>query len=409
MQVTTLVFFALLIFFTWRGYQKGFIGSITRILSWIVAYPAALIFTPSVAALLMQHTMLTGLVVYFIAGASIFLLVSFMVAFALTHVGKLVPESEAATTGSKIGGAGVGVLVGALAGLLAVYFMGLVLTPKPLPAQHLESDPTASANPTNATTNATTNGATAPGVPALRDLERSRDSFIEASAKKLMGAAAATAVDLAVEDKTASQVAKAFVQDPQTMLGHVQQMTNSGQMQSLMADENIQSLLTTGDTHALMRNPEFKALIENPSMQALMAQSDVNSDAGAQAAAEKMVLAWNRVQLIKHDPRIIAIVNDPEFQQQLNSPNKLPLMMNPKLNQLTQIIFNQETIPVNGMSNYEVIDVNTNQPATADQQNAEQNQTPTQIYRWTDENGRVHYSDQPAPAGKNTAPDTATQ
>lgn len=405
MQVTTLVFFALLIFFTWRGYQKGFIGSITRILSWIVAYPAALIFTPAVAALLMQHTLLTGVIVYFVAGAGIFLLVSFIVAFALTHIGKLVPESDAATTSSKIGGAGVGVLVGALAGLLAVYLMGLVLTPKPLPAQHLETDSIASAN----TTSATTNGASAPGVPALRDLERSRDSFIEASAKKLMGAAAATAVDLAVEDKTASQVAKAFVQDPQIMLGHVQEMTNSGQMQSLMADETIQSLLTTGDTQALMRNPEFKALIENPSMQALMAQSDVNSDAGAQAAAEKMVLAWNRVQLIKHDPRIIAIVNDPEFQQQLNSPNKLPLMLNPKLNQLTQIIFNQEPIPLNGMSNYEVIDIDTQQPATAGEANAEQNQNPTQIYRWTDENGRVHYSDQPAPAGQTTAPETTNQ
>lgn len=401
MQVTTLVFFALLVFFTWRGYQKGFIGSITRILSWIVAYPAALIFTPTVAALLMQHTVLTGLIVYFIAGAGIFLLVSFIVSFALTHIGKLVPESEAATTGSKIGGASVGVLVGALAGLLAVYFMGLVLTPKPLPTQDLESDSAGMphlASPPQ--------GSTVQGVPNVRDLERSKDSFIEASAKKLMGAAAATAVDLAVEDKTASQVAKAFVQDPQTMLGHVQQMTHSGQMQTLMSDEKIQSLLTTGDTHALMHNPDFKALIENPSMQALMAQADVNSDAGAQAAAEKMVLAWNRVQLIKHDPRVLAIVTDPEFQQQLNSPNKLPLMLNPKLNQLTQIIFNQESIPVNGMNNYQVIDVNTTQSTstTADKQNAEENKKPTQIYRWTDENGRVHYSDQPARPDQLTQP-----
>lgn len=390
MQITTLVFFALLIFFTWRGYQKGFIGSITRILSWIVAYPAALIFTPTVAALLMQHTVLTGLIVYFIAGAGIFLLVSFIVSLLLSGVGKLVPENYVTNTGSKIGGAGVGVLVGALAGLLAVYVLGLVLTPKQnLLNENLTANP---ATNTAANSAPASNSTTIP-VPTLRNLQSANDSFIEASAKKLMGAAAATAVDLAVEDKTASQVAKAFVQDPQTMLGHVQQMTNSGQMQTLMADEKIQSLLTTGDTHALMRDPEFKALIDNPSMQALMAQADVNTDAGAQAAAEKMVFAWNRVQIIKHDPRVIAIVNDPEFQQQLNSPNKLPLMLNPKLNQLTQIIFSQETIAANGTNNYEVIEVKQNN--TGSQTTEETPRTPTQIYRWTDENGQVHYSDQP--------------
>lgn len=390
MQITTLVFFALLIFFTWRGYQKGFIGSITRILSWIVAYPAALIFTPTVAALLMQHTVLTGLIVYFIAGVGIFLLVSFIVSLLLSGVGKLVPENHVTNTGSKIGGAGVGVLVGALAGLLAVYVLGLVLTPKQNTiTENLTTNTTTNTPPPNTPANSPTNHP----VPTLRNLQSANDSFIEASAKKLMGAAAATAVDLAVEDKTASQVAKAFVQDPQTMLGHVQQMTNSGQMQTLMADEKIQSLLTTGDTHALMRDPEFKALIDNPSMQALMAQADVNSDAGAQAAAEKMVFAWNRVQIIKHDPRVIAIVNDPEFQQQLNSPNKLPLMLNPKLNQLTQIIFSQETIAANGTNNYEVIEVKQNN--TGSQTTEETSRTPTQIYRWTDENGQVHYSDQP--------------
>ncbi len=396
MKITTLVFFALLIFFIWRGYQKGFIGSITRILSWVVAYPAALIFTPMTANLLMQHTALTGVIVYFVAGAGIFLLVSFVVSLLLTGIGKLIPDNKITNTGSKIGGAGVGVLVGALTGLLAVYLLGLLL-PAGLPATQSALHTKTPAEAIN--TNTVANSSPGTAVPALRDLQQANDSFIEASAKKLMGTAAATLVDLAVEDKTTSQVAKAFVQDPQAMLGHVQQMSHSGQMQSLLADENVQSLLTTGDTQALTRNPEFKALIENPSMQALMAQSDVSSDAGTQAAAEKMVYAWNRVQMLKHDPRVIAIVTDPEFQQQLNATNKLPLMMNPKLNQLTQIIFSQETIAANGMSGYEVVDQTQYQPA--DSKGEDNTDTPTRIYRWTDENGQVHFSDQPAaPAEK---------
>lgn len=400
MHITTIVFFALLAFFTWRGYQKGFIGSITRVLGWIVAYPAAIIFTKPVAKLIMEHTSLGGLFVYFIAGATLFLLVSFLVSLLLNVLAKLIPENDATQIGSRIGGASVGVLMGALVGLLVVYAIGLVLTPKIHPQQ---PEQVSDSSQENSATTTNHNRAPATDVPHVRDLAKSNDSFIEASAKKLMGKAAATAVDLALDDKTTTQITKAFVENPQSMLTHVQQVANDGQMKELMADEKIQSILTTGDTNALLRNPDFQDLMNNPSVQALMSQSDVKSEAGAQAAAEKMVLAWSRVQTIKHDPRVIAILNDPEFQQQLNSANKLPLMMNPKLNQLTEIIFSSETTPANGMGNYQVRDINeadtgantapaTNNSAEADSKPA------TTIYRWTDENGQVHYSDKPVKA-----------
>lgn len=394
MHITTIIFFALLAFFTWRGYQKGFIGSITRVLGWIVAYPAAIVFTKPTAKLIMQHTALDGLLVYFIAGSAIFLLVSFLVSLLLNLLAKLIPETDATQVGSRIGGASIGLLMGALVGLLVVYAIGLVLTPKVQPIQNEQTvDLSLTENNSD-----NTNRAPATGVPHVRDLAKSNDSFIEASAKKLMGNAAATAVDLALDDKTTTQITKAFVENPQSMLTHVQQVANDGQMKNLMADEKIQSILNTGDTQALMRDPAFKELMNNPSVQALMSQSDVNSDAGSQAAAEKMVQAWNRVQTIKHDPRVIAIISDPEFQQQLNSSNKLPLMMNPKLNQLTEIIFSSETMPANGMGNYQIQDINaaaTNTASTTNKESGEDSKPATTIYRWTDENGQVHYSDKP--------------
>jgi uncharacterized membrane protein required for colicin V production len=396
MHITTIVFFALLAFFTWRGYQKGFIGSITRVLGWIVAYPAAIVFTKPVAKLIMQHTSLDGLIVYFIAGSAIFLLVSFLVSLLLNLLAKFIPETDATQVGSRIGGASVGVLMGALVGLLVVYAIGLLLTPKTQPLQQEQVSDISLADNSDTTNN--THRAPATGVPHVRDLAKSNDSFIEASAKKLMGNAAATAVDLALDDKTTTQITKAFVENPQSMLTHVQQVANDGQMKNLMADEKIQSILTTGDTNALLRDPGFQELMNNPSVQALMSQSDVKSEAGAQAAAEKMVQAWSRVQTIKHDPRVIAIISDPEFQQQLNSSNKLPLMMNPKLNQLTEIIFSSEATPANGMGNYQVQDINEGATDTAPATNNaadEESKPAVTIYRWTDENGRVHYSDKP--------------
>lgn len=396
MHISTIVFFALLAFFTWRGYQKGFIESITRILALIVAYPAAIFFTRPFAKWLIANTALDGLLVYFIAGTTIFVVVSLLVMLLLNLLAKLIPDNHATELGSKIGGAGVGVFMGAIIGLIVVYGLGLVITPTP--AAPSIANNTAPTEQQNVQSN--TNTGAALGVPRINDLEKSKDSFIEASAKKLIGNAAAAAVDLALDDKTTTQVTKAFVQDPQSMLTHVQQVTNNGQLQELMADENIQSIMATGDTQALMRDPAFKELMNNPSVQALMTQSDVDSSTGSKAAAEKMITAWNRVQTLKHDPRVIAIISDPEFQQQLNSPNKLHLMMNPKLNQLTEIIFSSDTIPANGMSKYRVHDLNqTNRMETTSAASTEaaeeEEKAPAKIYRWTDENGRVHYSDKP--------------
>lgn len=398
MHISTIVFFALLALFTWRGYQKGFIQSITRILSWIVAYPAAIFFTKPFAKWLIDNTALDGLLVYFVAGCTIFLVVSFIVTLLLNLLAKLIPDNQATALGSKIGGAGAGVLMGAIIGLIVVYALGIIITPKH-PAPPVVVTQTTS---NEQTLQAIDNTPSATAVPPINELEKSKDSFIEASAKKLIGNAAATAVDFALEDKTTTQVTKAFVENPQSMLTHVQHVANNGQLKELMGDEKIQSIMTTGDTHALMRDPAFKELMNNPSVQALMTQSDIGNDTSSQIAAEKMITAWNKVQTLRHDPRVIAIITDPEFQQQLNSPNKLQLMMNPKLNQLTEIIFNNETIPANGMTQYQVHDINrieqttsTNTTPPDQKTGAENKEEPTPIYRWTDENGQVHYSDKP--------------
>lgn len=388
MHLSTIVFFSVLAFFTWRGYQKGFVQAITRILSWIVAYPAAIFFTPSFATWLSAKTALDGLIVFAVAGFAIFLVVSLLVTALLTLIAKLIPDNKITNFGSKIGGAGVGVFIGAVAGLIIVYILGIALAARPtIPAHAAQSDASAESSVQ------TTAPSPSANVPHLNDLEKARDSFIEASAKKIIGKAAATAVDLTVKDETTTRLTRAFVEDPHAMLTHVQQVSHDGELQKLMADEDIQSIMTTGDTQALIRNPAFKDLMDNPGVRALMAESDVNNEKGREAAAEKMITAWNKVQMIKHDPRVITIINDPEFQQQLNSPNKLPLMMNPKLNQLTQIIFSNETIPANGMLQYQ--DIDNDNAAKKDEGAEDMEKSQNKIYRWTDKDGQVHYSDKP--------------
>ncbi len=183
------------------------------------------------------------------------------------------------------------------------------------------------------------------------------------------------------------------------MLSHIQQLTNDGQIKTLLSDTSIQELLSKGDTNALMANQDFQNLMSNADMQAILENADDGEmgKTSQQVAAEKMVAAWDRTEAIKNDPRVIAIISDPEFQQQLNSSNKFPLLTNPKLQMLTEIIFTAPAKTENGLTQYEIKDIsNTDkklqQPATKKNENT-QEKTEQKIYRWTDESGKVHYSD----------------
>jgi uncharacterized membrane protein required for colicin V production len=410
MSLSTLVFFGLLAFFTWRGYQKGFIKSITRILSLIIAYPAAIFFTKPTAKWIMANSAIDGIIVYFIAGTGIFLLISITVTLLLNWIAQSVPEDSKWNIHSKYAGAGVGAFMGCIAGLVLVYFVSVALTLKTQDPHALKQATEISAETENNAGIQTSTTGTKKNVPHIKYLSEFEDSYIEASAKKLIGKAAATGVRLAVGDSTAANITEAFVENPQSMLTHVQAVNNNGQIKNLLADEKIQSILTTGDKHALAREPGFQELINNPHMQAILNQSDIDSQKGSEAAAEKLVEAWGKMQTLKHDPRVIAILTDPEFQAQLNSGNKLPLMMNPKLNQLTEIIFSSETPAANNMEKYQINDINNSGivesiPAIhANAQSTETEKKPTTVYRWTDDEGNVHFSDKPVETKPIEAP-----
>jgi uncharacterized membrane protein required for colicin V production len=405
MNFATIVFGALVFFFVWRGYQKGFIGSITRIVSWLIAYPAAIYLTKPVAELIVKHSPLDGMIVYFIAGSAIFLIVSIGVGKLLTLFSATISDTTQIENSSKIGGAIVGCVVGGILGLLAVYAIDLTQKPAAVTSKNTTAEESLYI-PRNQNTTNNSDAAKTSGV----------DNFIDASAKKLVSNVAATAVDLTLHDATTTHLTRAFAENPQSMLGHIQQLSNDGQIQALLGDSDFQELLTKGDTNALMGNEGFQSLMNNADMQAILENvgDDKTGKTSQQLTAEKMVAAWGRTNDLKNDPRVITIVTDPEFQQQINSTNKLPLLTNPKLKMLTEIIFSSptttnDTTEVNrmaqqnnillesGITQYEINDIsnahkNVQQPLSSDNAKPEKKPDP-KIFRWTDENGKVHYSD----------------
>jgi hypothetical protein len=159
-----------------------------------------------------------------------------------------------------------------------------------------------------------------------------------------------------------------------------------------------------------MHNADFQQLLQNPDMQAIISSSD---ESAKRAATEKMIQAWQKVTTLKNDSRVLDIMKDPAFQAQLNSPNKLPLLMNPKLRELSEIIFSndlgseraapgiQAPAPQKSNVHYTLEDITqgtgekTKAVEALSETHKREELPEEKIYRWTDENGKVHYSDKP--------------
>lgn len=417
MSMTTIVFIVILLFFMWRGYQKGFVGAISKVLSFLVAYPAAIFLTKPFANLLRNYIGVDGLILFLIAGCTIFAAVSLIVTLLLNGIARLIPQNQFTETSSKIGGTAFGILIGSLFGLIAVYVIDIFAKPVHSNTEiaNTQADTKSTQNNVNNKTQREREEAeiikkyvVAEGAPVT-------DSFIDTTAKKLVSTAASAAVGIITSDKTTSDITKVITQDPQATLNHVQNMTNNGEFKQLLSKPDFQAELNRGNVESLMQNEDFQQLIQNPDMQAIISATDdpTNGKSAEQATAEKMIQAWQKVATLKTDPRVLAIVNDPAFQAQLNSPNKLPLLMNPKMRELSEIIFSsdssgrmvetseQELAPKKSSVHYTVEDItNGSRPSETEteaesQNNKKEEQTETKLYRWTDENGKVHFSDKP--------------
>jgi uncharacterized membrane protein required for colicin V production len=426
MSMTTIVFIAILVFFVWRGYQKGFVGAISRVLSFLIAYPAAIFLTKPFAKLLHSYIGLDGLILFLIAGCTIFAVVSLIVTLILNGIARLIPHNQYTETSSKIGGAAFGILIGGLFGLIAVYVIDIFAKPTHTNAE-LASTQDSAATKKDARAIAET-GAEAETIKKYVMAEGApvKDSFLESTAKKFVSTAASTAVGIVTSDKNTADITRVMTQDPQATLNHVQNMTNNGELKQLLNNPDFQQELNHGNTASLMQNKDFKQLMQNPDMQAIIASGsgdDISGESNQQAAAEKMLQAWQKVATLKTDPRVLAIVSDPAFQAQLNSANKLPLLMNPKMRELSEIIFSsdgagasdttlapqQSSQPTKVHYTVEDITEDNRQQARATEEAAKaetgspnskkEEQTETKLYRWTDENGKVHFSDKPI---KNT-------
>ena len=307
------LFLVVVVFFAYRGYKKGLLRSLSRVLSLLAGYTAAILFTEQVSAILASRFELEGIVSFIAAGLGLFFAAGIGVSIIFWIIAQLMPTQETPTTASAFGGLAIGSIVGVVVAIIAVWSFTFVRDFR--------------------------------GRPEVDELAQTDESKIETLANKVAGKAVYTAMSLGSVNPEVARLSAAMIEAPAEISQHAQQLMSSEDLQALLADPQSQAVMDSGDANALRQLPAFQQLAKNPDFLALARSAGMLTDDAENSVSSEAILAtrmteiWGRVQQVKNDRRVQEILRDPEFQQKAKSGNPVDMLTNPRLLELANIIF----------------------------------------------------------------------
>jgi hypothetical protein len=198
----------------------------------------------------------------------------------------------------------------------------------------------------------------------------------------LAGSAVSAAMSAGSVTPEVARLSGALAAAPADAMQRAQRLMKSTEFLALMQDPRNHRVLDSGNPERVQQLPAFRALAVNPDLLALGEMSGLTDDDLDAELARQLTDTWGRAQQVNNDPRVQAILADPEFQAALDSGNPVDLLTNHQLLELADIIFADETTAA------------TSDQSTTGTSAAKPPKEPTEIYQWTDSSGRIQYSDQ---------------
>lgn len=310
MDIPLLIFCACVLFFSYRGYRNGLLASLSRVIGLLGGYLAAIIYSFTLYSWLQANTPLQGVLAYVIASLALLVGGGILVAFMFGLLAKLIPQSAHESSLSSIGGSLVGLAVGALIGLILVWSLVFLQDMRPdLVGDNIKS------------------------------------GLVEGVAKQVAGKAVNAAMNFADADPDVVKISAALASSPAEITQQFQRLTTSPELISLLRQPSNQAVLDSGDLQAIKSLPDFQHLMKNPDMLSLATTSGMLSSTGAtndkveDVMAEKISDTWSRTLNMINDSRVQEILNDPEFQEQIEYGNLANLITDPRLMELAKLIF----------------------------------------------------------------------
>jgi uncharacterized membrane protein required for colicin V production len=348
MNITLLLFLIIVAVSAFRGYRSGILVIAARVVSLVLAYLGAILFTTSAAGLLQKHTAIEGLIAYMIAGSLVFIVTSILLSsifsFLIRHFAEKSTDTNKA---SSVAGGLFGAVVGCLVGLMAVWFVSTF--------QEI--------------------------LLAKKGQQIAKSSAFEQTVKKLTSAAIGGIVSGTTSDSYLANGAAKLLSNPAENIQHFNRLTQTGALRNLLQSSEARSALDSQNPAALLNSQAFNQLALNPDFVALTNELNLveNGPQKDKQLAIKITRLWTQIKQVQNNPQYLEIVNDPEIKQMLQSGNAFKLLNSAKIEQLLQIISSSKT------------------PEVVYQESVEQPEKPIAkkaIYRRVDKDGKVHYSDQ---------------
>jgi hypothetical protein len=351
MDWSLLVFLVVILFFAYRGFRKGLLKSIARILSVVAGYACAILYSKQVSGIIESELQLQGILALIAASLLLFFGASILVGLLFWLLEKLLAGD------GSVSGLGTGLLLA----IVVVWAVAFIRDARPLES---------------------------PGSSVAKE-----PSKIETLANRAAGKAVASAMSLGSASPEVAKISAALAESPAEVVQRAQRLAQSEDLSALLNDPRSRVALDSGDPEAVRKLPAFQQLINNPDLQALANATGLTDEAAAEnqpmdvALATRVTDIWARTQRAKNDPRVQAILADAAFQQSIRSGNPLDLLGNEKLLEMADIIFSDEAAPASveqgARSGQSGQSGSVLQPA----------ENVKKLYKWTDDSGRTYYSD----------------
>ncbi len=355
MDWSLVIFVLVVMFFGYRGYRKGLQRSLSRVLSLLAGYVAAILYAPYIGSLLESNFDLKGIAALIVASLLLFFAAGMAVSILFWIIDKLTPQEKTKSSASSYAGAAIGLVVGLVLAIAIVWTIGFVRGMAPAAKTN-----TAAKSPT---------------------------SDIEHLANQAASKAVNTAMNFGSVKPQIAKLSVALIESPVEVALSAQRLTKSNDLKNLLSDPDNQAVLNSGDVEAVKNLPAFQQLVKNPDLLALarsvgmVDESSKSPKSVETEMANQVTDIWGRMQRVQNNKRVQSILNNPEFQQKIQSGNPVDLLTNAKLLELADIIFADDA----GSGSL---------PQQTVSDSAEPNNGQNKIYSWIDKNGKKHYSDQ---------------
>lgn len=315
MGIASILLIICILFFTFSGYRKGLLKSLSQLFGLIAGYFCAFTYGSEAAQWIELNSPLKGMLAFSAGALGVFIVTSLAVKIGFGLLATLLPKSEILLKGSAIGGSLLGALWGAAIGFILVWVLSIAR----------------------------------PYVPVLNDTSAStllQVDIIENNATKIITHIFETIVKT-VTNPELTNISTAIAASPVETGLKVKKVWEKGELKDFLSNPDNQKILNDGDFATLEKLPEFQEIAKDEDLQTLLEDisaipPDLAETERTQAIAENMNNVWQRATSMKNNPRVQEILSDPEFIEQINNGNPLLLLNDSRFQELSEMLLSDE-------------------------------------------------------------------